>query len=233
MDYACQPILTAPPARVRVDCARRKFAAYRRHRMRAYAYAAIAALSAASIPSTALSATPAKASSMSYSTVDFAYFLSSEIDGGNNDIDGDGFQLRGSLPVFENYFVVAEFAAQSYDFDVDTTRFMVGGGAHWPLANNVDIIARIGVVNFQIDTAGGDDDDTGLFLGGRIRAMLTPQFELEGGIEYFAIDVGGIDSETVFVGEARYHFNSQWSAGILFNMGSDTSNFGIHARFAF
>lgn len=203
--------------------------------MRAYAYAALAALSAASLtlPTTALSATPARASSMSYSTVDFAYFPSAEIDSGNTNIDGDGFQLRGSLPVYENYFVLAEFAQLNYDFDVDTTRFMVGGGGHWPLASNVDIIARIGVVNYKVDTAGGDDDDTGIFFGGRIRAMITPQFELEGGLEYFGIEVGTIDSETVFVGEARYHFTPQWSAGVLVNLGNDTTSFGLHARFAF
>jgi hypothetical protein len=170
---------------------------------------------------------------MNYRNVDFTYLLSAEIEGGGNNIDGDGFQLRGSLPVYENFFALAEFAVVNYEFDVDTTRFMVGGGGHWPLSSTVDIIGRVGVVNFKVDQGGADDDDTGLFLGGRVRAMVTPQFELEGGLEYFGIHVGTIDNETVFVGEARYHFNPQWSAGVVFNMGNDTSNFGIQARLAF
>ena len=173
------------------------------------------------------------AANLSYQNVDFAIFLSSEIDAGNADVDGDGFQLRGTLPIANNFFAFAEFQVLNYDFDVDVTRFAVGGGGHWPLSSTVDIIARLGVSNIQVDVPGGDDDDTGLFVGGRIRALITPQFELEGGVEFYQVEAGAIDDETALVGEARYHFNSQWSAGVLVSIGSDTSNFGIHGRFSF
>lgn len=175
----------------------------------------------------------AGAQELSYRNVDFAYFPSSEIDTGAGDIDGDGFQLRGMLPIYESFFVLAEFESIGYDFDIDTTRFAVGVGGHWPLATNIDIVGRLGLTSFDIDTRGGGDDDTGLFIGGRIRAMVTPQFELEGGVDFHQVEVGGIDDQTVIVGEARYHFNSQWSAGLLVNIGSDISNYGLHGRFSF
>jgi hypothetical protein len=175
----------------------------------------------------------AGAQALSYSNVDFAYLPSAEIDNGAGDIDGDGFLLRGMLPVYDNFFVLAEFESLNYDFDIDTTRFAVGVGGHWPLATNIDIVGRLGVTNYQLDFRGGDDDDTGLFFGGRIRAMITPQFELEGGVDFHQVEVGGVDDQTVIVGEARYHFNSQWSAGLLVNIGSDVSNYGLHGRFSF
>src|SRR5690242_13792834 len=107
----------------------------------------------------------AGAQELSYRNVDFAYLPSAEIDTGAVAIDGDGFLLRGLLPVYDNFFVVAEFESANYDFDIDTTRFAVGVGGHWPLASNIDIVGRLGITNYQIDTRGGDDDDTGLFFG--------------------------------------------------------------------
>lgn len=177
----------------------------------------------------------AGAQELSYRNVDFAYFPSAEIDtgSGGGDIDGDGFQLRGMLPVHENIFVFAEFESLNYDFDVDTTRFAVGAGGHWPLSNNLDIVGRLGFGRYEVDVGPFDDDDTGIIIGGRLRGMITPQFELEGGVEYYQVEVGGIDNQTVLVGEARYHFTPEWSAGLLVNIGSDVSSLGLHARFAF
>src|SRR5688500_10003476 len=84
----------------------------------------------------------ASAEELSYRYVDVAHFPEAEIDAGTVDVDGDGLQLRGSLPVYQNIFVLTEFQSLDLDDNVDTTRFLLGVGAHWPLGNNFDIIAR-------------------------------------------------------------------------------------------
>jgi hypothetical protein len=228
-------MLTALLQSRRVDCCRRIHAALFENQiqsidfetgdtMRALSFIAIAALS---LP------IAANAEKLSYRNVDLAYFISAEIDDNGGNVSGNGFEVRGMLPIQDNFFAFAEFRALNFDFDVDTTRFLVGGGGHWPLANNVDIIGRVGVVSLKLDAGSSDQSDTSLFIGGRVRAMISPQLELEGGLEYYPVDVGAIKNETVLIGEARYHFNPQWSAGVLVNFGSDTNNFGIQGRFNF
>jgi hypothetical protein len=169
----------------------------------------------------------------SYRFVDVAHFPEVEIDGGRVDADGDGFQLRGSLPVLDNFFVYTEFQDLSLDNNADTTRFMVGGGAHWPLSNTIDIVGRLGVVNYQVDVGAFDDDDTGIFLGARIRALLTPKLEVEGGVEHQHVDAAGLENDTYLIGEARYRFTPQFAAGVLANLGGDTTLLGVQARYSF
>lgn len=175
----------------------------------------------------------ASAEQLSYRYVDVAHFPEAEIDVGNFDVDGEGLQLRGSLPVYRNIFAIAEFQSLDLDDNVDTTRLMVGVGGHWPLGNNLDIIARGGVVSYEVDAGFGDDDDTGLFAGVRLRTLIAPKIELEGGVEHLAVDVAGSGSDTFLIGEGRYNFNSQFSAGLLITVGGDTSVFGAQGRFNF
>lgn len=175
----------------------------------------------------------ASAEELSYRFVDVAHFPEAEIDAGDFDVDGDGLQLRGSLPVYQNIFVLAEFQSLDLDNNVDTTRFLLGAGAHWPLGNNFDVIARGGVVSYKVDTRFGDDDDTGLFAGVRLRAFVAPKIEVEGGVEHLKVDVAGNDSDTYLIGEGRYNFTPQFSAGVLITLGGDTSVFGAQGRFNF
>jgi hypothetical protein len=45
--------------------------------------------------------------------------------------------------------------------------------------------------------------------------------------------VAGIDGDTYLIGEGRYNFTSQFSAGLLITVGGDTSVFGAQGRFNF
>jgi hypothetical protein len=176
----------------------------------------------------------ASAENFNYQYVDVARFVEAEIDtDGGGDVDGDGVQLRGSIPVYQNFFVLAEYQSLDLDNDVDATRFLVGGGGHWPIANNVDIIGRAGVVSYEVDYGRFDDDDTGFFAGARVRALVAPKIEVEGGIEHMSVEVEGLDKDTYLIGEGRYNFTPQWSAGVIITVGGDTSVFGAQGRFSF
>jgi len=173
------------------------------------------------------------AENFSYRYVDLARFVDAEIDSDFGDVDGDGFQVRGSIPVAQNFFALAELQDLDLDNGVDARRMLVGGGGYWPMGNNVDLVVRGGVVNYEVDFGRFEDDDTGLFAGARLRAIVAPKIEVEGGVEHFEFDVAGLDGDTYIIGEGRYNFTPQWSAGVILTIGGDQSVFGAQGRFNF
>jgi len=177
--------------------------------------------------------TAASADNFSYRYVDVARFPNAEIDVGNNDIDGDGLQLRASMPVHQNFFALFEYQDLDLDFGIDATRFLIGGGGHWRINDNLDFIARGGIVSYEIDFGNFEDDDTGLFVGARVRTTIAPRIELEGGVEHFEVEVAGLENDTYLIGEGRYNFTPQWSAGLIITLGGDTSVFGAQGRYSF
>jgi hypothetical protein len=186
------------------------------------------ALSALALPL----ASPAE--TLSYRYADLAHFPEVSIDAPGGDVDGDGVQLRGSLPVYENIFALAEFQDLNLDAGVDVTRLMVGAGIHWPMSNMLDLIARVGIVQQEVSVrSADDDDDTGVFAGARLRAIVAPKIELEGGIEHQRVEAGGLDNDTYIIAEGRYNFTPQWSAGVLLTVGGDTNVLGAQGRFTF
>jgi hypothetical protein len=173
------------------------------------------------------------AEQLSYRYVDAAHFPEAKVDDNNGNVDGDGLQLRGSLPVHQNFFAFAEFQSLDLERNVDTTRLLIGGGGHWPINSKVDIVGRLGIVNYNVDVRGASDDDTGIFIGARVRAVVMPKLEVEGGVEHQHVAVFGLKNDTYLVGEARYNFTSQWSAGVIVNAGGDTNLIGAQGRFSF
>jgi hypothetical protein len=169
----------------------------------------------------------------SYRYVDVGLFPKAEVDYGNCDEDGEGIQLRGSLPVTDNIHVFTEFQILNLDDNVDTTRLVIGGGFNWPINSKLDIVGRAGVVNYQIDVGPFDDDDTGVFLGARLRAIVAPNLEVEGGFEHQRIEVLQVENDTYLVAEVRYNFSKELSAGVILNVGGDASVFGVQGRFSF
>lgn len=169
----------------------------------------------------------------SYSYVDAALLFDTEVEIGDTDIDGDGIQLRASVPIDERFFVLAEFQTLDFDFDVDVTRVTVGAGGHWAYNNVLDLIARIGIVREEVEVGNDDDDDTGLFAGVRGRFRPAPQVEVEAGVELVDLDAGDLNNDVFLVGEGRYNFTSQFAAGATVSIGDDTTQVGLYGRYNF
>jgi hypothetical protein len=177
-----------------------------------------------------------QAQSFGYSFVDFAVIPEADVDSGDFDIDGDGFQLRGSLAVHENFFALVEISSLEFDsrnVDVDLKRWAIGAGGHWPINSNLDLVARAGIVRYDVDVGRRDDDDIGFLLGGRARARLARGFELEGGVDLSTAEVDGFEDEITLVLEGRYHFNNMFSVGGLVSIGDDLTQIGIYGRYNF
>jgi len=173
------------------------------------------------------------AESFNYRYVDAALLFDAEVEIGDTDVDGDGIQLRASLPVNETFFAIAEFQTLDFDSDVDTTRLAVGGGGHWAINSMLDVVGRLGLVREEVEVGRFDDDDTGLFAGVRGRFRPGPGFEVEAGVELVDLDAGNLNNDVFIVGEGRYNFNSQFAAGATLSVGDDTTQLGLYGRYYF
>ena len=167
---------------------------------------------------------------MDYSYAELGY-IDSEFDADGFDVDGDGFGLRGSLAINQTFFVFAGYESLDFDFDVDLSTLEVGGGARWPLSDKVDLVGRLGIVKAEADVGPFDADDDGFMLGARVRGVVAPKFELEGGFDYRDLDDAGDD--TTIVLEGRYFFVEQFSGGLSVSIGDDVTSIGLNARMTF
>src|SRR4051794_2247910 len=135
----------------------------------------------------------------------------SRVDFDNFNEDADVFGAGGSLAVSERVYLVAGYSYGTIDasgFDIDLENAAAGVGMHFPLNDTVDLIGEAAYewAKIDIDNFGSEDDDGyGLKVG--LRAMLTPQFELNGGGTY--VDIS--DDETAFYVGAVYNFTEMFA----------------------
>jgi hypothetical protein len=170
-----------------------------------------------------------QSSQFNYSYVEIGYD-ESDFDVGGPDIDGDGLTLSGSFRINDDWHAFASYGSADLDFGIDIDTWAIGAGYVFPLQDDIDLYGRVLYINSEIDVPGpGNADEDGLGLQFRIRAMVTDELELEGGIQY--VDVG--DNDTSLQAGARYYFNEQLSAGVGLTFGGDTDGIGINARFSF
>jgi len=176
-----------------------------------------------------LAASPlaALAEDMSYSYVDLAY-VDTEIDGVGPSLDG--FGLRGSAGFSQNWFAFGEFAAQSAN-GVDLDTYAVGLGGHYRLADNLDLVGRLGWTKVEISSGPFDADDDGYLVDLGLRGRVGDAVELEGGARYTDFSDGG-DATSLFFG-GRFHFNETWALGAEYQDGDDTSSILAYVRASF
>jgi hypothetical protein len=170
----------------------------------------------------------ALAEGMSYSYVNLAY-VDTDFDGVGQ--SADGFGLRGSIGFAENWLAFGEYSAQSVQ-DVDIDTMTVGFGGHYGIAENIDLVGRLGWTQVDFSVPGlGDIDDDGYLIDAGLRGRAGEAVELEGGLRYTDYSDGGDDTAFMFGG--RFHFTKTWALGAEYQSGSDTSSIlaYVHARF--
>lgn len=167
--------------------------------------------------------------SFNYSYAELAYD-ETDFEIGNAEIDGDGLTLSGSFEINDDWHVFASYGNADLDAGIDLDTWMLGAGYAFPLRQDIDIYGRVLYINSEADFPGfGEDDEDGLGLQLRIRALVTDELEVEGGIQH--VDVG--DSDTSLQVGARYHFTQSFSAGLGLTFGGDADGIGINARYSF
>lgn len=183
-----------------------------------------------SIAALLLSSTAALAEGPSYSYIQAAY---QEIDvdlGGNNDADGDGYGVAGSVAINEDWFLFAGWSTFDLESVVDLDQLQVGGGWRSPISNKTDWFVTGAYIDYDLSArgAGGVSED-GFGVGLGVRSMINPAFEVYGQVNYE--DVG--DGETSFAAGLWYTISGNLALGAGLDVGDDITAYGVGIRLYF
>jgi len=164
-------------------------------------------------------------SGLSYTYIDARF-----ADFDNDGVDGDGLRFRGAYELESNFFVLGSVGLFDFDdADADATVLSFGGGYYHPFSEGLDLIGTAEIVRAELDANGNDDSETGFALSGGVRIMLLDQLEGRANVNY--VDVA--DSDTYISIDADYWINEEISAGIGFDIGGDTDEIRLGARWSF
>lgn len=177
----------------------------------------------------ALLTIPAFAGDLRYTYVE-AYYQDIELD--DFDVDGDGFAIRGSFALTDDWFMIVGYQAADFDFGVDFDHAYLGAGYRTPINDRVDLFGTVSYLTADVSADGFnsiDEDGFGLAVG--VRGLVTDELELAGSIGYS--DLGdGVDGTAISVG-ALYSFSDMFALGLEIELDDDLTAFGIGARFYF
>jgi hypothetical protein len=142
---------------------------------------------------------------------------------------GDGFRLGGSYELDEEWILVGALTALDFNNNVDSTLLEFGVGYVWDYSDNFDLVSTLRLVRADVDTPGGDFDDSGFALSAGARGFLAPQFEIRGSVNHINLD----NSDTYLQLAGDYYFTDQIAAGVSLDFAGDTDSFSLGARWYF
>ena len=142
---------------------------------------------------------------------------------------GDGFRLAGSYELDGQWILVGALTALDFNNNVDSTLLEIGGGYVWNYSDNFDLVGTVRLVRAEVDTPGGDSDDSGFAFSAGARGFLAPQFEIRGSVNHLNLD----NSDTYLQLAGDYYFTDQISAGVSLDFAGDTDSVSLGARWYF
>lgn len=155
-----------------------------------------------------------------------------ELDAGPFDVDGDGFEIGGSLELAQSVHMFGNFRTLDFGSGVDVSAFEIGGGYAMPLNTGTDLVARLSYIDGEIDTPGGGDfDDSGFGFSAGARTMFTSQIEGRAFVNYVDLDESGDEISFEIAGD--YFLNDQIALGASLELGDDVTSWTIGARWFF
>ena len=178
----------------------------------------------------------AHAEGISYTYADLGY-VTTDLDGVDKDLDG--FLLRGSLEIADDWFLYARYIDESVSFrgvDFDFQQYSVGGGYAWSFAENMDLYGKLGYTKAEVDVEDfgfGDAnvDDDGYELGVGIRARPIDIVELEAAINY--VDLSDSGDDTSLGVAARWFITDAIALGVEGEFADDADTLGVGFRWQF
>ena len=151
-------------------------------------------------------------------------YINQSIDGSGIDCDQDGLNLFGSLDLKEGFFAKASYSDVSGNHGCGSSSFSAGAGYHTAYSDTVDMYATLSFVSVS-----EGDNDSGLEFAGGMRTFLTEV--VEGSVELYHGTYGL--EETGIRGTVDYWLNESWTVNGGVALGSDSTTFGLGARYAF
>lgn len=169
---------------------------------------------------------------LSYDNLD-VFVTSGEVD---DDLDFTGFSVEGSWGFHQNFALFTRLGTSEIDLpssfpaDIESTEISVGINPHIALGENLDLVFPVGLEYADVDAGIVSDDDVGYSIGVGVRALLSPSWELAGGVQHMEIFDG--DQQTIN-GSVRWHINDLFSLALGASAGDDVTAFSLGGRFSF
>lgn len=167
----------------------------------------------------------ASASDLRYTFVEGAF---STIDG-DNGVDGQALAATGWFRMRDSLFAVLGAQQSDLDGNRDALGLAAGLGFIQPLSEQLDGIAIATVRRANVESPGVDRSETGFGIQLGARALVTPNIQLRGMLNY--IDV--FDSDTSFTAQGEYYFNDNLGASLAAQLGGDADSFSVGVNYYF
>jgi opacity protein-like surface antigen len=167
---------------------------------------------------------------MRYNTFD-ASFVDVEIDGGPANVDGDGIELGGSYELNDKFFLFGRWQDQDLDFGIDGRLLEIGAGLHHPLSATMDFVGTLSYLDTELNAGNLSADDSGLTVGGGIRARVADAVEIDASLKLIDFDDSGSDTGVTLGG--RYYFSEKMAVGVGIDLSdnADTLRIGFRGEF--
>jgi len=185
---------------------------------------------AGTIAASLLMAGSASAAELDYNYGELRY-IETELDAGPFDVDGDGFEIGGSMELAQSVHIFGNFQTLDFGSGIDASAFEIGGGYAMPLNNGADLVARLSYIDGEIDTPAGDADDSGFGFSAGARNMFTPQIEGRAFVNYVDLDESGDEVSFEIAGD--WFVNEQVALGASLELGDDVTSWTLGARWYF
>lgn len=148
------------------------------------------------------------------------------------DVDGDGFEIGGSLELTPSIHLLGSFQTLDFGSGLDRSAFKVGGGYAMPLNPGTDLVARLFYIDGEIDPPGpGDLDDSGFGFSAGARTMFTQRVEGRAFVNY--VDLDRTSDELSFEIAGDFFLNDQVALGASLELGDDITTWTMGARWYF
>lgn len=150
--------------------------------------------------------------------------------------DGDFFDADLSLAVHDMIHLFAGYSTGSVDvanFDVDVTNVAAGVGLNVPLSNTIDFVFDVAYLWIEFDAGNGGNnsiDEDGYGLSAGVRAMLTPRFEMNGGVSYASYSDSDSDDDTALNVGMVYNFTDMFALTAGAAIGDNVTSYGAGLR---
>lgn len=180
-----------------------------------------------------LLAGPALAEEISYNFIEIGYQRIT-IDNvlGDQDIDGDGFEIAAAVELGEHWFLAADYSQGSFDYGIDLDQALVGAGFHVGMTPATDFYAALSYVRVESAISGfGSDDEDGYGITAGVRGLVTERFELQADITY--IDFGDDGDVTAYGVSGTYNFTPRFAGAINIEVEDEAKGYGVGLRYYF
>ena len=146
--------------------------------------------------------------------------------------NGTAIDLGVSVGINETFNIVGNYRYETVDvggLDVDGYFLFVGGGAHTPVHEKVDLYGELGLVFGRAEAAGFASTDTGIGLEGGVRTKPLERIELDAYLNYYAVN-----SSNFRLGlEGRGYVSEALSLGLKGLFDEDANSFALTLRYDF